>query len=97
MQRVQRIQHDRRAARARQRGSDFFADVARFSNAQDDDLVPLLHGRLDEVHRSHKLAVQSGGCGFHLGKFDLENTLGQLEIIHFWIMQNHTPPRKGAG
>ena len=94
---IQGIQNDRRAPCAGERGGDFFADVAGFSDPEDDDLVPLLHGGLDKVHRSHKLAVQSGGCGFPLGKLDLENTAGQLEIIHSRIMQNHTRPRKGAG
>ena len=90
MQGIQRIQNDRRATRAGERGRDFFTDVPGFSNPQNDDFVAALDGSLDEINGRHKLTVQARSCGFHLGKLDLKNTTRQLQIIH---AGNHAKPR----
>ena len=60
VERVERVQHHRRAAGAGERGGDFFADVAGLPHPAHDHLPLALHAREDRLHRrcrrSHRAA-----------------------------------------
>ena len=79
---VEGIQNDGRGAGARQRRGNFFADVAGFSDTENDDFVATLHGGFDEIDSLDEAVVEPRGNGRGFGDFGFKDATGTLEIIH---------------
>jgi hypothetical protein len=82
VQRVHAVQNDGGGAGAGERGGDFGADVAGFSDADDDDFAALLERGDDGFDGGVKRLVELRADGFERGDLDVEHFAGFGKVAH---------------
>ena len=60
----------------------FSADVAGFSDAEDDDLAARFDRFFDQIDRAGKLSSEPSAQPLELGNFQIKHTSGLFNVIH---------------
>jgi len=79
MECVERVQHDGRGTGAAEGGGNFFADMPRFTDAEDDDFAIVFDGFAEELDSGGKGIGETGGGAGECLLFDCKDAPGAVK------------------